>query len=119
MAELLRTGNTMLNLACPICNNPIFRNKKGEVFCPICNRPVKIIENEIEAKTEKIQKKIRKTSKIDFSELNYIKNVILSKLNHLAKKLSQEEQIDLIDKYISLMRKLLLLLNEMKNYDES
>ncbi|MHA1725730.1 MAG: Sjogren's syndrome/scleroderma autoantigen 1 family protein [Promethearchaeota archaeon] len=117
MAELLRTGNTMLNLACPICNNPIFRNKKGEIFCAICNRPVKIIKDEIDDKEENTRKKIKENGKIDSSELSSIKNIILSKLNRLAKKLSKEEQIDLIDKYIRLMRKLLLLLKEMNSYN--
>ncbi len=32
MADLLRSGHTMLNLACPVCNNPLFRNKDKEIW---------------------------------------------------------------------------------------
>jgi len=45
MADLLRSGNTMLNMACPVCNNPIFRNKRGDTFCPTCNRNVLIVKD--------------------------------------------------------------------------
>ena len=46
MAELLRSGHTMLNLACPVCNNPLFRNKDNEILCPICNKRVLVKEND-------------------------------------------------------------------------
>ena len=46
MAELLRSGHTMLNLACPVCNNPLFRNKDNEILCPICNKRVLVKKND-------------------------------------------------------------------------
>ena len=62
MAQLLRSGNTMLNQACPVCNNPIFRNKDGKVFCPICNRELMFVnaDNEKDFKNkEEITKKYK------------------------------------------------------------
>ena len=39
MAELLKSGATMLSDICPECGSPLFR-VKGEVFCAKCNKPV-------------------------------------------------------------------------------
>jgi len=44
MAELLKSGATMLQQTCPECGTPLFR-KGRETFCPKCNRPVVIIES--------------------------------------------------------------------------
>jgi len=44
MAELLKSGATMLSETCPECGTPLFRKGK-EVFCPKCNRPVVIIQS--------------------------------------------------------------------------
>jgi len=43
MAELLKSGATMLQETCPQCGTPLFR-KGNETFCPKCNRPVVIIQ---------------------------------------------------------------------------
>ncbi len=39
MADLLKSGATMLSDTCPVCGSPLFR-VKGEVFCAKCNKPV-------------------------------------------------------------------------------
>jgi len=44
MAELLKSGATMLQETCPECGTPLFRKGK-ETFCPRCNKPVIIIQN--------------------------------------------------------------------------
>jgi UPF0148 protein len=44
MAELLKTGATMLQETCPECGTPLFRRGK-ETFCAHCNKPVVIIQN--------------------------------------------------------------------------
>jgi uncharacterized Zn finger protein (UPF0148 family) len=38
MAELLRSGATMLQDTCPTCNSPLFRFE-GKVFCVKCGPP--------------------------------------------------------------------------------
>ncbi len=38
MADLLRSGATMLSERCPICGLPLFRLKSGEIVCPIHGR---------------------------------------------------------------------------------
>ncbi len=44
MAELLKSGATMLSETCPECGTPLFRKGK-ETFCPKCNKPVIIIQS--------------------------------------------------------------------------
>ena len=39
MADLLKSGATMLSDVCPDCGNPLFR-VKGDIFCAKCNKPV-------------------------------------------------------------------------------
>jgi len=44
MAELLKSGATMLSETCPDCGTPLFR-KGRDTFCPKCNKPVVIIQS--------------------------------------------------------------------------
>jgi UPF0148 protein len=44
MAELLKSGATMLSETCPECGTPLFRKGK-ETFCAKCNKPVVIIQS--------------------------------------------------------------------------
>ena len=39
MAELLKSGATMLSDVCPNCGSPLFK-VKGDTFCAKCNKPV-------------------------------------------------------------------------------
>ena len=44
MADLLRSGAVMLQLACPICATPLFKHGQ-DTFCAKCNRPVMILKS--------------------------------------------------------------------------
>jgi UPF0148 protein len=44
MADLLKSGASMLQETCPQCGTPLFR-RGTETFCAKCNRPVVIIRN--------------------------------------------------------------------------
>lgn len=44
MAELLKSGASMLQETCPQCGTPLFR-RGSETFCAKCNRPVVMIRN--------------------------------------------------------------------------
>jgi UPF0148 protein len=44
MADLLRSGAVMLQVACPVCATPLFKQGK-DTFCAKCNRPVVILES--------------------------------------------------------------------------
>ncbi len=124
MADLLRTGNVMLNMACPICNNPIFRRKSGEHFCPICNREVLIVKNDINRKS-KIIEKIPVNSKAEkdknytyFNEtLGSLKNVLLEKIEWISQQLKSETKMPLIEIYTNILSNILNILNNFPTFD--
>ena len=108
MAQLLRSGNTMLNQACPVCNNPIFRNKNGKVFCPICNREIMFVDAKVE---NNLKDKEEIENKIQEKDLrNPLKQVLLEKIDYISQKLKSETQIDGIDNYVMLLTRCFELL---------
>lgn len=72
MAELLKSGATMLQETCPECGTPLFRRGK-ETFCPKCNRPVVIIrtsEDEARLVSGKILEESEQTLFAKIREVN-------------------------------------------------
>jgi UPF0148 protein len=90
MADLLRSGATMLGEHCPVCNSPLFR-VKGEVWCPKCNRRV------IEAKEGKELPLVASQS------LDNLKATILQKIQETTKKITEEKDIDKLERLSSLL----------------
>ncbi len=118
MADLLRSGYTMLNLACPVCNNPLFRNKNKEIFCPICNKKVLIKKNEnLPVHSIKIKKDVNK-DKVNIN-LYSLKEIIEEKINWIAQKLKNENQVNLIERHLKILIQLYDLLEKIKNNDAS
>jgi len=111
MADLLREGYTMLNLACPICNNPIFKNKKGEKFCPICNR--KVIIPEENGSLETLEKQEEKNQKPNIIIWGVLQNSILNKIKNITDRLTEETQMNQIENYINLLSKLIDLFKKI------
>jgi uncharacterized Zn finger protein (UPF0148 family) len=103
MADLLRMGYTMLNIACPVCNNPIFRNKEGEKLCPSCNRKVVVMtDNAIQnyKKSEDTSQNVENAEEISEKKItNSIKLVTGKKIQLIIEKLENETEIELIKKY--------------------
>jgi uncharacterized Zn finger protein (UPF0148 family) len=124
MADLLRSGNTMLNLACPICNNPIFKNKSGELFCPVCNREVIIVENKHDQNIEntnnqRINKIKDKTSpQENGNSLSItVQEVINKKIEWIINKLKNETKIEIINTYLKLLLNCYDILRKAKNHN--
>jgi len=110
MAELLHSGYTMLDKACPICNNPIFRNKEGVMFCPICNKKVMIVKDEIRNSNNDSKKKPKNMQQLE--SIASLKDIIFDKIEMISQKLKDETQIDLIEKYIRLLLEFHDILNK-------
>jgi UPF0148 protein len=72
MAELLKSGATMLSETCPECGTPLFRRGK-ETFCPRCNKPVVIVqsaEDESRLMTDRILETSEQTLFVKIQEIN-------------------------------------------------
>lgn len=113
MADLLRTGHKMLNLSCPICNNPIFQNKDEVSFCGICNREVIMADSVSDKKIEEKEIILNKNIKQVNLPLKLI-TVLTDKLNWITQKLDKENQLDIIEKYLKILFDLLNLLEKAK-----
>ncbi|MFO8019352.1 MAG: Sjogren's syndrome/scleroderma autoantigen 1 family protein [Promethearchaeia archaeon] len=135
MANLLRSGYKMLNIACPICNSPIFKNKEGKKFCPVCEREVILKDkgneefvnqkssvsdqNQIKAKDKKREETTRSNlkpeKKLDNGEdLKPVLDILLNKINWIGKKIENESQMDSIRSYSKTISKLFNLYLELK-----
>ena len=72
MAELLKSGATMLSETCPECGTPLFRKGK-ETFCAKCNKPVVIIqtsEDETRLRADTILESSEQTLMAKIQEVN-------------------------------------------------
>jgi len=108
MADLLRSGHTMLNNSCPICNNPLFRDKDDEIFCPICKRKVLFVEKNaenVDYSKEKLMDK-KQTADNNDGDFSEIKLIIAEKIKWASKKLNSENQIEMVERYTKLMKDL-------------
>ena len=126
MAGLLRSGYTMLNLGCPVCNNPLFRKKNDDIFCPICNKKVIIKKEEaVSTNSKDAGKSTHNKQDISRNEIefkfnfNYLLGILEKKIDLISQKLEQETQIDLIEKYIKLLIKIYDFFNNLKNSSAS
>jgi UPF0148 protein len=117
MANLLRSGHTMLNISCPDCNNPLFKDKDGNMFCPICNK-IALFEEPFKSDTllkkQPVQEDLNNNDDPEILKMN---RIIQEKINYIFQKLKEEDQIDTIQKYVSLLDSLLRLLCNLKNKD--
>jgi uncharacterized Zn finger protein (UPF0148 family) len=119
MADLLRSGNTMLNMACPVCNNPIFRNRDGDTFCPTCNRNVLIVkDNAFKEKMheqggtyQEEQGRDHLKRKIDL--YTSLEEAILEKIEIIITKLRNENQLQVIENLTKILLNCLDILKKL------
>jgi UPF0148 protein len=87
MADLLRQGATLTDMACPECASPLFRLKDGSLWCARDEKKVIIVrEGEDEA---------RVTSGIAFDNLE---NTLLKKIQDMQEKMQHTEDVNELQK---------------------
>lgn len=120
MADLLRSGFTMLNIACPECNNPIFRVKDNEKFCPSCNRKVLFVDEKPYNSKNRANENMSRLSQINEgnivnNSIGSIEEILNSKIKWVAEKLQNETQLDLIEKCIQILSNLYDLMKKFSS----
>jgi UPF0148 protein len=107
MAELLKSGATMLSELCPACGNPLFRIK-DEILCVKCNKPVVIVkatESEIKALAPMI--------------LAGVEQTILSKIREVDFMIKEEKDLNKMVQLGSVLSGWLTALEKVKRLRES
>lgn len=117
MAELLRSGNTMLNRSCPVCNTPIFRNQEGDLFCPSCNREVKIVDDKSKmenhkspkSKSSESPKEVETLDEIEMEKDNVVDQtltILKGKIRSVLTKIESENQTNQLREYLNILKDL-------------
>jgi UPF0148 protein len=89
MAELLRSGATMLRETCPVCNSPLFRSE-DKVLCANCGKTFSNVPNTASSQPESIKGEVPSLTSTIISKMRDIEAEIVrtadsGKLLQLAK----------------------------------
>jgi len=96
MADLLRQGSTLTELACPACASPLFRLKSGDLWCGKCEKKVIVVkEGEEEAKA---------TSSV---ALENLEATLLAKVQKIKDRIEREENPEELQKLSTVLSGLL------------
>jgi UPF0148 protein len=86
MAELLKSGSTMTNLACPVCASPLFRLKNGDLWCEKCHKKVVVVKEGEETKLAQS------------AALNSLEVTLADKIQEIQRKMSKEQDPEKLQK---------------------
>ncbi|HID90667.1 TPA: hypothetical protein EYP44_01750 [Candidatus Bathyarchaeota archaeon] len=103
MADLLRSGATMLSQPCPACSTPLFRMPSGEIWCSSCNKRVLILkESERPAKA------------LGLLLLESLEDSLMSKLETIHEKIEDENDIEEIGRLSTILSRMLDALERIR-----
>jgi len=103
MADLLKQGATLSELACPACASPLFRLKSGELWCAKCKKRVIVVR---EGETpEEAGKSIM---------LSGLESTVLIKIKEVQTKISEEKDPAQLEKLSATLTSLLDNLEKIK-----
>ena len=102
MADMLRQGSTLTDLACPACSSPLFKLKSGDLWCAKCEKKVVIVKEGEEPKI---------TSSM---VLDNLETTLLTKVQEIQKKMQQEQSMEELQKLNNTLAELLENLEKLK-----
>jgi UPF0148 protein len=95
MADLLKQGSTLTELACPACASPLFRLKNGELWCAKCEKKVIVVK-------EGEEPKLARSATLDSLEAT-----LLVKVQEIQSRMEHEQNPDELQKLGSVLSELL------------
>jgi UPF0148 protein len=102
MADLLRQGATLTELACPACASPLFRLKSGDLWCAKCQKKVIVVkEGEEPSITGSIV-------------LDSLEATLLAKIKEVQDKMQHEENMEELQKLGTVLSGLLENLQKIR-----
>ncbi len=96
MAEMLKQGATLTELACPACASPLFRFKSGELWCAKCEKRVIVVKEGETAEEVTSQ-----------THLAALEATVLAKIQTIEKRIREEENVDELQKLNAVLKSLL------------
>ena len=106
MADLLRQGNTLTDLSCPICASPLFRLKDGTLWCANDEKKVVIVKEGEEPP---------KQAAASSTAYDKIEATLLAKMQELQGKIEKTEDLEELQKLNVTLSELLNSLEKIKN----
>ena len=103
MANMLKQGATLTELACPVCASPLFRLKDGQLYCAQCEKRVIVIK---EGETPE-----EATSSLT---LNTLEATLMSKIQEIQKRINEEKDIEQLQKLSDTLNMLLENLEKVR-----
>lgn len=100
MADLLRQGSTLTNLACPACSSPLFKLKSSDLWCAKCQKKVIVIKEGEEPTS--------------LMALDTLEATLLAKMQEIQAKIQHEENIEELQKLSTALSELLENLEKIK-----
>ena len=86
MADLLRQGSTLTDLACPACASPLFRLKNGDLWCERDQKKVIVVK-------EGEEPVVARSAAMDSLEAT-----IMAKVQEIQDKMQNEQNPEELDK---------------------
>lgn len=103
MADLLRQGATLTELACPVCASPLFKLKDERLWCAQCKRRVVVVK-EGETPTETMTQ----------MALSTLESTVLTKIQEVEKKIKTETDTKKLQNLNSMLSTLLANLEKIR-----
>lgn len=103
MADLLRQGSTLTDLACPACSSPLFRLKGGDLWCAKCEKKVIVVREGEEP-----------TKIVSSMALSTLEATLMKKVQEIQAKMQQTENIEELHKLGVALSELLENLEKIK-----
>ncbi len=103
MADLLRQGSTLTDLACPACATPLFKLKDGTLWCAKCEKKVVVVKEGEEP--------TRITSSITLENLEA---TLLAKVQEIQNKLQHTENVEELEQLGKTLSELLENLEKVR-----
>ncbi len=108
MADLLRKGATLTDLACPNCSSPLFRLQDGTLWCGKDEKKVVVVkEGEEPPKAE------------GSSAMDKLEATLMTKVQGIQDKIEKTDNVEELGKLSSTLNELLNSLEKIKKMKKS
>ncbi len=109
MADLLRQGATLTDLACPNCSSPLFRLQDGTLWCGKDEKKVVVVKEGQEAPR----------TAANNPAMDKLEAVLMVKVQDLQVKIEKTDNVEEITKLTNALTELLNSLEKIKNMKKS